>query len=187
VTNALTSAGLQNVQVQIYSRFQGQIVSAGSANTAASYTVGGLGTGVYFALTANGQGFTNEIYDNILCLYTCSLSTAVASGAEIAVAIGVDTPLRNFRLDMGGTITGTIRDAGTSAPLQTTFVQVYTRIGANVTFVATSSFTPASGASPSQAFQRGRILRWPSIRGARTTSTKSTAPTRRARWGVPTP
>jgi hypothetical protein len=148
VNNAATAVLLPNITVQIFTRYFNQNLFVGSAMTNASgaYTVNGLGTGVYFALTANTSGFTNEIYDNILCVYSCSSATAIASGTEIAVSIGVDTPGRNFRLDTGGTVTGTVTNANTSLPVQNVFVGIYTRIGATVTFLTTSSATTASGA-----------------------------------------
>jgi 5-hydroxyisourate hydrolase-like protein (transthyretin family) len=145
VRNTATSAGLPGVVVNVYTRYFNSNLFVGNAVTNASgaYTVSGLGTATYFANTSSAgavaPGYTNEIYDNILCMGSCSTTTTVASGTEIAVTIGADTPGKNFGLDVGGTLTGTVTNSATSTPLTPVNVQVYTRIGTNVMFVASGN------------------------------------------------
>ena len=143
VTDAATSAGIQNVLVNVYTVVAGSTTFAGNAGTDATgaYTVQGLPTGTYYAYTSNSVGYTNEIFDNLLCPLSCSSSTAVASGAAIPVTLGSTTSARNFALQLGGTISGTVTD-GTN-PVASRQVYVATRVG-NTTFI-TNATTNASG------------------------------------------
>ncbi len=144
VTDAATSAGIQNVGVNVYAVVSGSTTFAGSAGTDAtgSFTVQGLPTGTYYAYTSNNVGYTNEIFDNLLCPLSCQSGTAVASGASIPVTLGATTSGRNFALQLGGTISGTVTD-GTN-PVAGRQVIVVTRVG-NSTYTA-SAVTNASGA-----------------------------------------
>jgi hypothetical protein len=119
VTDASSGNPVQGVSVQVYSLAGSTPISAGSASTNASgeYAVGGLPTGTYYAFTSNSVGHVNEIYDDIQCPMFCSEFTATQSGAQIPVTVGATTSGRHFVLDRGGSISGTLIDAGTSQPV----------------------------------------------------------------------
>lgn len=148
VTDAVSGAPVQNVSVQLRTMTWNTnlgIVSVGT-NAAGVFTIPGLAPGVYYAF-ANGfnVGYTSEIYNDILCPGTgCSTATAVNSGAPIVVTAGGVAPIA-FALSPGGTISGTVTDSGTSAPLANVGVQAYSRVGLVTTFFG-SATTNASGA-----------------------------------------
>jgi hypothetical protein len=138
VTDAGSAAPLTNVTVQVYSA-SGSFVKSASSNASGEYAVGGLAAGSYFARTSlsSSANFVNEIYDNVLCIGGCT----VTAGTAIAVTLGNVTGGINFALSAGGTLTGTITDAGSAAPLANINVDVYTAVG---TFVKSAS-SNASG------------------------------------------
>jgi hypothetical protein len=145
VTNATTGSSIQGVSVNLYALVSGSTTFAGSALTDATgtYTVIGLPAGTYYALTSNGLGFMNEIYDDVLCPLTCSPTTAVQSGAPIPVALGATAAGRNFALSQGGNISGTVLNQNTAAPLSNIVVAAVVRVGGS-TFT-TSASTNAAG------------------------------------------
>lgn len=153
VTDAATSTGIQNVIINVYTVVNGSATFAGSAGTDASgaYTVQGLPTGTYFAFTSNTVGYTNEIFDGLLCPLSCQSSTAVASGAPIPVTQGATTSGRSFALQLGGTVSGTVTD-GTN-PLSGRQVVVLTRVG--TTTFSTSAVTNASGVYTARGLPTG--------------------------------
>ncbi len=158
VFDAATSAPVQSVTVNIYARVGTSTTFVASNNTNASggYTVSGLPAGTYYAFTSNSVGYTNEIYNNVLCPGSCSSTIAVNSGTPIPVTTGVPVTGKNFALDLGGKISGTITNAETSAPAQSVFVNVRTRIAHDtfLTFVA-SAITNASGVYTVQGLPTG--------------------------------
>jgi 5-hydroxyisourate hydrolase-like protein (transthyretin family) len=156
VTNAATNLPLQNVSVFLYLRTPSGATFArtGSTNAAGAYTVSGLPAGTYFAQTSNSQGFVNEIYDNVTCVGSCLTSTMLASGTPIPVTLGNTTAGRDFALETGGRVAGTIIDAATSSPVQNVGVSVYTRVGTTTVF-ANSTTTNAAGEYTVQGLAAG--------------------------------
>jgi 5-hydroxyisourate hydrolase-like protein (transthyretin family) len=146
VTDAATGNPLTSVFVSVSTRVGSSSSFVGSANTDAAgvYTFSGLPTGTYHLSTSNGIGFTNEIYDNVLCVGGCSITLAVQSGNEVNVVNGQTTTGRNFALEFGGRITGTVVNSVTAAPVQGVTVSAYARTGDSMTFAASGS-TNASG------------------------------------------
>jgi 5-hydroxyisourate hydrolase-like protein (transthyretin family) len=142
ITNASTGAPLQNVNVQVFARVGGlnTFVNSGASNPSGVYTIGGLPAGNYYVFTGAGS-FMNELYDDILCPLNCNL--IVASGAEIPVTLNATTSGRNFALNQGGEISGTVTNQATGLPLQNVQVNIVTRVGG--AFAARITFTNASG------------------------------------------
>lgn len=140
VLNQTTSAPMQGVIVQAYTRIGLTAMFAGSASTNASgvYSIGGLPAGTYALATATNLAI-NEIYNNLPCSGSCSSSTAVATGEAVAVARGATASGKDFQLDPGGAVSGTVTDALSSAPLSNAFVQVYRQVGASAVVVASGS------------------------------------------------
>jgi hypothetical protein len=82
-----------------------------------TYAIGGLGTGSYILYAYDFTGYyLPTYYDNV---------TALEQATPIAVAKGHDTPGILVRMGLGGTVTGRIMDARTSAPLPSTFVTAF--------------------------------------------------------------
>ncbi len=137
VTNAANSAPLANVGVQIFNS-SGQQVASPTTDSAGNYITNvGLPTGTYFARTNNSQGFIDELYDNITCFPSCTVTT----GTAISVTAGATTSGRNFALNAGGRISGTVTDSATSAPISNMNVQIFNSAG---TFLF-SAFSDGSG------------------------------------------
>jgi hypothetical protein len=137
VTDANTAAALNGANVQVFSS-TGTFIKGNNTNSSGLYTLSGLAPGSYFVKTqlSGGLNYIDELYDNIPC-GSCN----VTSGTAVVVAAGATTAGINFALTPGGSITGTVTDAGTAAPLNNVNIQVYNSTG---NFVKSSN-TNASG------------------------------------------
>jgi hypothetical protein len=137
ITDATTSNPLGGITVQIYNA-SGIFVTSNLSDGAGIYTSGaGLTTGTYYALTFNGSGYINELYNNITCLTNCNIT----SGTGISVTTGSTTSGIDFALAAGGRISGTITDAATSAPIQSVSVRIINSSG----FQVATGFTSVLG------------------------------------------
>ena len=120
ITDAATSMGIANANVNIYDSFGNQL-TYGYTDSSGHYAVyDGLPSGNYYATTWNGQGYMDKLYNNLPCHFGCDVS----SGTPIPVVSGSDTGGINFALVMGGAISGTITDAGTLAPLSNAQIEI---------------------------------------------------------------
>jgi len=79
----------------------------------------------YQLYTNNRQGLIDEIYDNIRCPGACNLAQVRELGANIVVADGGTVSGLDFALDTGGSVSGTVVNGATSAPLDGVYVYVY--------------------------------------------------------------
>ncbi|MCC7179968.1 MAG: carboxypeptidase regulatory-like domain-containing protein [Acidobacteria bacterium] len=142
ITNA-AGQPIPNLSVNVNALVNNALRSMGSVSTNADgvYRMSGLATGTYFAFTGVGNsGYMNELYDNVLCPLGCN---NIQSGTEIPVTVRNTTADRNFVLDTGGVITGTVTNAANGNPIQNVTVTAVTRVGGNLfTRLAT---TDASG------------------------------------------
>jgi hypothetical protein len=137
VTNQGNGALLQGVNVTVVGRTGTRFVTkSATTNAQGNYNVNGLPTGTYWAFTSNSLGFINEIFDNVQCRGECKVSTAAATGAGIQVTGGSTTTGRNFALQMGGRITGTVTDA--NGVLAGIGVDVWHQNGSTPTFVGST-------------------------------------------------
>ncbi len=75
-----------------------------STNASGVYTKNGLPTGTYYVRTSNSLGYIDELYDNLPCAPSCT----VTSGAGVSVTAGATTGGINFGLAVGGNITGAV-------------------------------------------------------------------------------
>ena len=96
---------------------------------------GGTATGSVFVLTQNGQGYQDESYNN----HKCSVNSCDAAD-PVAVTLGATTNGIDFALDLGGRISGTVKDANNS-PLANVTVRTYDSMDNEVDEV----FTDGSG------------------------------------------
>jgi hypothetical protein len=143
VTDAATSTPLASVSVRIYNSGGSQVTS-GNTNSSGVYTTSrGLPSGTYYVRTSNSQGYLDELYDNIACAGSCT----VTGGTAITVTAGATTTGIDFGLALGGRISGTVTDAGTGLPLGGVYVYVYNSSGSQVT----SGYTDCSGVYTSSA------------------------------------
>ena len=112
VTEAGSGTPIASASVTIYRAQAGQVEFMGSDPAAGdgSYTVGGLPPGDYRAIAKN-SAHANELYDDILCPGGIN-SCFPERGAAITVVAGTDTPLIDFELAPGGSISGTVTSGG---------------------------------------------------------------------------
>jgi hypothetical protein len=120
VTDAGTSAPIAFLGVDIFNS-SGGLVSYGYTDAAGNYTADNLTEGTYFATTNSYGEYIDELYDNIVCEPFCDPT----NGTPIAVTAGEITPGIDFALDKGGTVSGTIIDEASSAPLSNVSVSIF--------------------------------------------------------------
>jgi len=126
VTNAETGAPLASGSVRAYDANGTAVGNAAYLNTSGSYTLKGLPTGTYYIRTTNSLSFVDELYNDVACPGgRCALTT----GIGVSVTNGAVTSGIDFALATGGTITGTVTDADTKAPLAGTLVYAYDAAG----------------------------------------------------------
>lgn len=126
VVDAETAAPIPNREVNIYDS-SGDWISYGYTDGSGHYNIGGLTDGTYYALTYAYDTYIDELYDNIICEPYCD----PVNGTPI-VLIGSATV--DFALESGGSISGTITDSNTSAPIPNTYVSIYDSNGSWVTY-----------------------------------------------------
>jgi hypothetical protein len=129
---------LGGVQVSIYDSAGNQTASV-STNASGAYSKNGLPPGSYYLVAFNSLGYLNELYDNISCSGGCWPYTA---GTPVTVAVGATTGGVSFALSLGGSITGTITDAGSGAPLANVRVEARSLSGP---YYQANATTNASG------------------------------------------
>ena len=136
MSDAGTGGSLGAVSVEIFDSAGNFVASGSSVDPSGNYTTfEGLPTGTYYALTSNGLGYINKLFDNISCP-----SCEVTGGTPISVTQGATTSNINFALNTGGRISGTVTNsAGT--PLANVTVNIFNSTGE---FVASGS-TNTSG------------------------------------------
>lgn len=101
----------------------GNYAAYGYSDANGNYSANYLPTGTYYAKTYSS--YFDELYNNIPCENTCDLSL----GTPIAVTFGSTTANINFALSAGGTISGTVKDAISGAPLLSSYVDIYNSTG----------------------------------------------------------
>jgi hypothetical protein len=138
VTDIATGAPLANVAVCTYTSVG---TSSGCVTTSASgaYAKTGLPAGTYYLKAVNSLGYVDELYNNVPCPRS---SCSVTSGTGVSVTAGATTVGVNFGLMAGSSITGTVTDALTGAPL--VHVQMYVYF-ANGYLLDESSYTDGWG------------------------------------------
>jgi hypothetical protein len=97
VTDAVTSAALPAVTVQIYTS-DGTFVKSAFSNITGAFGIGGLTPGTYYARTAviAGSVYVDQVFDGKVCGATC----AVTTGTAIVVAAGATRSGVDFKLTL---------------------------------------------------------------------------------------
>ena len=135
VTEAGTGTPVADARVAVLDG-RGRTVSWGYGDAAGHYeTSEGLPAGSYYVRTYNSSGYVNEIHPGLPCVASCSITGAT----PVSVATGATTPGIDFALARGGRVSGTLRDAATSAPLAGLWVHVGTASGGTLTSGSTDS------------------------------------------------
>ena len=145
VTDAATGAPIAGVAVGVFTpELFGERGNA-VTNAAGVYTVSGLAPGQYIigAFPSDDDlPYLDEAFDNIPCPVECDEPEGL-DATLVTVTSGATTTI-NFALDKSGTITGTVTNAATGAPLQNVTVEADVQRGTDIVLVA-SAVTDASG------------------------------------------
>jgi 5-hydroxyisourate hydrolase-like protein (transthyretin family) len=146
VTNSLTGLPIASATVNVVMKQGTTLVSLGGAATNASgdYTIRGLPTGTYYLFTSVSN-VINEFYDNQQCPGVCNSNLAAAT-TPVAVVAGGTVASRNFALDPGGAISGTVTAAGTGLPVNNVAIGVYRQSAPSTATLVQFSNTDATGA-----------------------------------------
>ena len=129
---------LAGVVAHIYSS-AGTWVASATTDASGVYTKALLAVGTYHVRTSNTLGYIDELFNNIPCE---GGACTVTSGTGIALTGGVPTNGIDFVLTPGGTISGTVTDAGTGLPVANVSVRAYN----TGNFYVAGATTNASGA-----------------------------------------
>lgn len=134
VTDAVSHGPIPNVFVDIYDP-SGNLVTNGVSDGAGNYvTFDGLPSGDYFAQSSNSQNYIDALFNGIQCPLLCDPT----SGTAITVNAAANTANLNFSLTKGGTITGKVTDANTSAGLSSVTMSIFNSTGTLVTSASTN-------------------------------------------------
>ena len=115
VTDAGAHQPLSDVYVQAYDS-AGNFVTSAYSDASGNYTLTGLATGDYrVGFTASSGSFGQQFYNG---------KADLASADPVSVTAGVTTANIDQALSNGGSISGTVTDAGTHQPLSGVLVQL---------------------------------------------------------------
>ena len=152
VTDTQTLLPISGISVVIYDVDNNLITIAPTDGSGNFTTAATLDTGTYYALTSNGQGYLDKLYNNITCT-----NCLPNGGTPIAVTSGVATTSINFALTPGSKISGNIKDATTMANLQNITVTVYDSEGNTVAIAvsnASGNYTTSQGLAAGTYYAR---------------------------------
>jgi hypothetical protein len=133
VRDAATGLPLAYASVEVFDAAGGDVTYGTTDGTGVYTSFAGLPSGTYYARASQSR-YVTELYDDIPCP---GLACTVTSGTPIAVTAGATTAAIDFGLTPGGRITGTVRDAVTTAPLANQRVVVSDSAGQYVTDAST--------------------------------------------------
>ncbi len=109
VTNASGGAPIQNVSAEIYNS-PGAFLASYNSDASGNYITDGLPAGTCYVRTSNSQDFADELFDNLSCEPSCT----VTSGTPVGVNTNQTAPGINFGLSPAVSITVTTNPAGRS-------------------------------------------------------------------------
>ncbi|HEV7920766.1 MAG TPA: carboxypeptidase regulatory-like domain-containing protein [Thermoanaerobaculia bacterium] len=123
------AAPLSTIFVFIYDS-AGNALAAALTDGAGNWTAQVSPGGTLYARAFNFvyQGLTDQVYNGIDCS-GCNVTTGAAINAPNGTSVGNI----NFSLHAGATITGTVTDATSAAPVTGAFINIYNSTGATVT------------------------------------------------------
>jgi hypothetical protein len=138
ITDGTTGTGIVGAFVIVYFSSTTPNIFGATTTTGGAYTFQGLPAGTYLVRTSlsSNQNYVDEIYNNVPCPNSsCNLN----SGTLVPVTSGATTSGINIALSAGGTISGTVTDAGTTAGVVGAIVAISNAAGQQVRSVATTT------------------------------------------------
>lgn len=132
------------LNVELYARVGPSLrrVDVVMPDQSGAYRFAALAAGTYYVATTTAT-FVDEVHDNRPCLSRCQ-SGEIAAGNPVTVGVGGAVSNLDFDLSGGGSLSGTITQAGTGTPIAAT-VNVFRRDGDTMRFDSTATAT-AGGA-----------------------------------------
>ena len=100
------------------------------------YTTSALPAGQFYVIASDSDGHIPEIYNNVVCL-----NCGITGGTPVEVAAGATTDDIDFALADGGSIEGTVTEAGTADGIEDVRVEIYNSTGRLVGTTAPSTAT----------------------------------------------
>ena len=132
-----TSAAITNVTIQVAAS-SGTLVKTAASDGSGIWTVRGLPPGTYFARTAvsNSGNYLDEAYSNIPCAPSCP---AITTTTPISVVGSGTTDRIDFSVSAGGSISGTVTNSATAAPVGGVTIKISNSTGVLVKEVSTDA------------------------------------------------
>lgn len=116
--------------IQIFDKDGQRVWSQRPLTTSGEYTIDvGLPSGKYYARTAGGRPYVNEVWNNQPCLYDCDV---VNDGHPIQVTAPSTTTGVDFNLAPGVKLSGTIKDASTQTGIDDSVAEIFNPAGERV-------------------------------------------------------
>ncbi len=131
VVDAASSLPLEDTEVTVYDSAGGWVGSS-YGGTDGTYELGRLTQGVYFVVAASDR-YLDQVFNGIPCQPDCSpqSGTPILVGPA-AVVSGID-----FRLQLGGSVSGHVRDLQSGEPISNDWVELYDSQGRFVDYANT--------------------------------------------------
>ncbi len=114
VTDAVTQAGLEHVEVKVYDSSDAYLARAETASNG-EYTVSGLAPGSYEVGFADGAGYAPQFYSG---------KALISEATKVTVSAGETKGEIDAALVAGGSLSGTVTEASTKDPLAEVEVNV---------------------------------------------------------------
>lgn len=119
---------ISGARIDVFDSVGAMVTSADPASDGSWITDAGLVAGSYFLLTENWWGFIDELWQDIPCASSCT----VTDGTPVIVAAGAITSGIEIILDPGGQVSGTLTEDGSGQPISDAGVEVYDTEGERV-------------------------------------------------------
>lgn len=134
VTRLPASTPMSGVTIQLLAS-TGAVALSATTNASGSYSFTGLPAGTYRLVTRDTPGVIDVAWPSAPCPSACN----GLNGNTITVTAGGSATGRNFALDPGGSISGSVRSTAPTAPLPGVALQVYNSGGIPVAQVLSNA------------------------------------------------
>ncbi len=124
VLAASSGTPLADLWVEAWNSF-GQLVDSGYSSTLGRYELADLLPGTYFVLTDEDGAFIDQLFDEIPCFGGPPSGCDPVLGTPIPIALGEVRFGVDFRLSLGGTLRGAVRDAATGEPVADSRLRIF--------------------------------------------------------------
>ncbi len=128
------ASGIEGIEVRILNTV-GTFFNLVMTDASGAYVFETLDADSYLLWTKNGEGFIDELYDDIPCAGGCN----PFEGTPVSVGAGQDVTGVDFVLSTGGRIAGTVTDEATAVPIEGLEVKIYDTLESLIALGTTSA------------------------------------------------